>query len=231
MSLNKKDNFLAINIAHVKIDEESQRAVLAVLQSGQLVQGVKVEEFEEKFASYIGSKHAVAVNSGTAALHAGLLAAGIGEGDEVITTPFSFVASTNCILFCGAVPIFVDINDQTFNIAPELIEEKISPKTKAIIIVHLYGQPCDMDNILTLCKKHNLVLIEDACQSHGAEYDRHKVGSFGIGCFSFYATKNMVTGEGGMITTNDKDLAYKAKMLRHHGQHQSSLSPDSLNAI
>ena len=209
-----------ISITNVQIDDESQQAVLDVLKSGQLGQGPKVEEFEKAFADYIGTDYAIAVNSGTAALHIGLLAAGIVGGDEVITTPFSFIASANCCLFCSAVPVFVDINDETFDIAPHLIEKKISPKTKAIIIVHLYGQPCDMDEILAICKKHNLVLIEDACQAHGAEYGGHKVGSFGIGCFSFYPTKNMTTGEGGMITTDDEDIARKARMIRQHGQRQ-----------
>jgi perosamine synthetase len=209
-----------ISMTRVQIDDESQQAVLDVLKSGQLAQGSKVEEFEKAFADYIGTNYAIAVNSGTAALHVALMASGIGQGDEVITTPFSFIATANCCLFCGAVPVFVDINDDTFNIAPQLIEKKITPKTKAIIIVHLYGQPCDMDEILAICKKHNLVLIEDACQAHGAEYGGHKTGSFGTGCFSFYPTKNMTTGEGGMITTDDEDVAQQARLIRQHGQIQ-----------
>jgi len=209
-----------ITMNSVKIEDESLKAVQDVLKSGQLAQGPKVEEFEKAFADYIGTKYAIAVNSGTAALHVGLLAAGIVGGNEVITTPFSFIATANCCLFCGAVPVFVDIDDKTFNIAPYLIEKKITPKTKAIIIVDLYGQPCDMEEILATCKKHNLVLIEDTCQAHGAEYGGRKVGSFGIGCFSFYPTKNMTTGEGGMITTDDEDLARKARMIRQHGQSQ-----------
>lgn len=204
----------------VQIDNESIQAILDVLKSGQLAQGPKVDEFERAFASYIGTKYAIAVNSGTAALHVGLLAAGIAEGDEVITTPFSFIATANCCLFCGAVPIFVDIDSETYNIASHLIEEKITPKTKAIIIVHLYGQPCDMNEILAICKKYKLMLIEDACQAHGAEYGGYKVGSFGIGCFSFYPTKNMTTGEGGMITTDNEDIALKARKIRQHGQSQ-----------
>jgi len=218
--LGIRDKVSVISMNNVHIDDESMQAVLDVLKSGQLAQGPKVEEFEKAFADYIGTNYAIAVNSGTAAIHVGLLAAGIAEGDEVITTPFSFISTANCCLFCGAVPVFVDINKETFDIAPHLIEKKISPKTKAIIIVHLYGQPCDMDEILEICKKHDLVLIEDACQAHGAEYNGQKVGSFGIGCFSFYPTKNMTTGEGGMITTNDEDIARKARMIRHHGQSQ-----------
>jgi len=218
--LGIKNRISEISTTSVTVDNESMQAILDILKSGQLAQGPKVEEFETKFADYIGTKYAIALNSGTAALHVSLLAAGITRGDEVITTPFSFISTANCCLFCGAVPIFVDINDETFNISPYLIEKKITTKTKAIIIVDLYGQPCDMDEILGICKRHNLVLIEDACQAHGAEYNGHKVGSFGIGCFSFYPTKNMTTGEGGMITTNDEGIARKARMIRQHGQSQ-----------
>jgi dTDP-4-amino-4,6-dideoxygalactose transaminase len=207
-------------MANIQIDDETMRAVMDVLKSGQLAQGPKVEEFEKAFAGYTGTKYAIAVNSGTAALHVGLLAAGIENGDEVITTPFSFIATANSCLFCGALPVFADIDEATFNISQRLIEKKITAKTKAVIIVDLYGQPCDMDEIVTLCKKYNLVLIEDACQAHGAEFGRRKVGSFGIGCFSFYPTKNMITGEGGMITTDDEDIARKARMIRQHGQSQ-----------
>ena len=209
-----------INIAAPQIGNDEFEAVRKVLESGMLAQGPKVEEFEKGFANYIGTKYAVAVNSGTAALHIALLAAGIGPGDEVITTPFSFIASSNAALFCGAKPVFVDIDEKTLNINPKLIEQKITPKTKALIVVHLYGQTCDMDEILKICKKHNLILIEDACQSHGAEYKGQKVGSFGIGCFSFYPTKNMTTSEGGMITTNDEIIARQTRMLRQHGQSQ-----------
>jgi perosamine synthetase len=209
-----------ISMAGVSIDEESIQAVLEVLKSGQIAQGPRVEEFEKAFAGYIGAKYAVAVNSGTAALHVALMAAGIGQGTEVITTSFSFIATANCCLFVGAKPVFADIDEKTFNISPQSIEKKITPKTKAVIIVDLYGQACDMDEITALCRKHNLVLIEDACQAHGAEYKGRKVGSFGIGCFSFYPTKNMTTGEGGMITTSDGEIVRKAKLARQHGQSQ-----------
>ncbi len=198
-------------------------AVTKVLDSGVLAQGPKSEEFEAAFASYIGTKYAVAVNSGTAALHVALLASGIGEGDEVITSPFSFIATANAILFCGAKPIFVDIDEDTFNINSNLIREKITPRTKAILPAHLYGQPCDMKEIINICNEHNLALIEDACQAHGAEYTGRKVGSFGVGCFSFYPTKNMTTGEGGMITTDNQDVAEKARMIRNHGQREKYL--------
>lgn len=209
-----------ISIAKPSIGKDEINAVTEVLKSGRLTQGAKVKEFEEKFAKYIGTKHAIATSSGTTALHVALLAAGIRAGDEVITTPFSFIASANCILFCGAKPVFVDIDDLTFNINSKLIEQKITEKTKAIIPVHLYGQACDMDRIMEIAKKHNLYVIEDACQAHGALYKGKKVGSFGLGCFSFYGTKNITTGEGGMITTNDDVIAEKARMIREHGAKQ-----------
>ena len=209
-----------ISIASVHIDNESINAVVEVLKSGQIAQGPKTEEFEKAFGDYIGVKNAIAVNSGTAALHTAMIAAGISEGDEVITTSFSFIATANCCLFVGAKPVFADIDEKTFNISPEQIEKKITAKTKAIIIVDLYGQPCDMDSIIAICKKNDLVLIEDTCQAHGAEFKGKKVGSFGIGCFSFYPTKNMTTGEGGMITTDDAEISRKAKLVRQHGQSQ-----------
>lgn len=212
-----------IPIAKPIIDEDEINAVVAVLRSGIIGQGRKVEEFEEAFAGFMGAKYAVAVNSGTAALHIALLAQGIGEGDEVITSPFTFIASANSILFTGAKPVFADIEEETFNIAPDSIVEKITPRTKAIMPVHLYGQPCEMKKIMGIADEHKLAVIEDACQAHGAEYEGKSVGSFGTGCFSFYPTKNMTTGEGGMITTNNKDIAQKARMTRSHGQRERYL--------
>jgi perosamine synthetase len=209
-----------IPIAKPIIGEDEISAVTAVLRSGIIAQGKKVEEFEEAFAEFIGTKYAVAVNSGTAALHIAFLSHGIGEGDEVITSPFTFIATANSILFTGAKPVFADIEEDSFNIASDSIDEKITPRTKAIMPVHLYGQPCDMKRIMRIAQEHGLIVIEDACQAHGAGYERKKVGSFGTGCFSFYPTKNMTTGEGGMITTNDKDIAQKARMIRSHGQRQ-----------
>jgi len=211
-----------IPIAKPIIDEDEISAVTVVLRSGIIAQGRKVEEFEEAFAQFIGTRYAVAVNSGTAALHIALLTHEIGKGDEVITSPFTFIATANSILFTGAKPVFADIEEDSFNIAPDSITEKITPRTKAIMPVHLYGQPCDMKRIMRIAQEHGLVIIEDACQAHGAEYGK-KVGSFGTGCFSFYPTKNMTTGEGGMITTNDKDIAQKARMIRSHGQRQRYL--------
>jgi perosamine synthetase len=212
-----------IPIAKPIIGEDEISAVTAILKSGIIAQGRKVEEFEEAFAGFIGTKYAVAVNSGTAALHIALLSYGIGEESEVITSSFTFIATANSILFTGAKPVFVDIEEDTFNIAPDSIGEKITPRTKAIMPVHLYGQPCDMKKIMRIAQERGLTVIEDACQAHGAEYEGKKVGSFGTGCFSFYPTKNMATGEGGMITTNDKDIAQKARMIRSHGQRQRYL--------
>ena len=208
-----------IPIAKPLIGDEEKKAVLEVLDSGVIAQGKKVAEFEEKFAAYCGTKHAVAVNSGTAALHVALMAAGVGEGDEVITTPFSFIATGNSILFCGAKPVFADIDERTYNISSASIAEKITDKTKAVMPVHLFGQPCDMDEINKLAKEYGLKVIEDACQCHGAEYKSKKVGSLGdAGGFSFYPTKNMTTSEGGMITTDDDKLAEMARIYRNHGQ-------------
>jgi dTDP-4-amino-4,6-dideoxygalactose transaminase len=199
------------------IGEEEKQAVMAVLESGMLAQGPRTAELEEKFADLCGVKHAVATTSGTTALHVALLAHDIGPGDEVITTPFTFIASANSVLFTGAKPVFVDIEPDTFNIDPALIEQAITSGTKAIMPVHLFGHMCDMESITHIADKHNLVIIEDACQAVNATFNGQKAGSFGTGCFSLYATKNLMSGEGGMITTNDAAVAEKCRMLRNHG--------------
>lgn len=209
-----------IPIAKPIIGEEEIHAVTDVLKSGVIAEGQKVKDFETAFADYIGTDHAVAVNSGTAALHVALLSHDIGKGDEVITTPFSFIATANSVLFTGANPVFADIKEDTFNIDPESIANKITSKTKAIIPVHLYGQSADMKPIMEIAEENDLIVLEDACQAHGAAYDGKKVGSFGTGTFSFYPTKNMTTGEGGIITTNDKKVAERARMIRSHGSKQ-----------
>ncbi len=192
-------------------------AVNRVLRSGQIAQGPSVREFEATFASICGVREAVAVNSGTAALFIALVAHGIGHGDEVITTPFTFAATANAILMTGARPVFVDIRESDFNIDPELIPPRITPRTKAIIPVHLYGHPADMTQISEIAERHSLAIIEDACQAHGAQWRDRTVGSFGTGCFSFYPTKNMTTAEGGMVTTNDTRIADHLRLLRNHG--------------
>jgi len=206
-----------IPIARPQIGKEEKQAVLEVLESGMLAQGSKVLEFEERFANFVGAKYAMAVSSGTAALHLSLLAHGVGPGDEVITSPFSFIASANAILFVGATPVFVDIEPDYFCLDPALIEKKISKKTKAIIPVDLYGHPCQIKEILKIAREHNLVVVEDACQAHGAAVGGKRVGSFTTTCFSFYPTKNMTTGEGGMVTTNSHQIAERINLLREHG--------------
>jgi perosamine synthetase len=212
-----------IPIAKPLLDENEIEAVSNVLRSGIIAEGAHVGEFEATFADYIGVEHAVAVNSGTAALHASLLAHGIGAGDEVITTSFSFIATANSILFTGAKPVFADIESETFNIDADSIVDKITPKTKALMPVHLYGHAAQMKAIMDIAEDHKLIVIEDACQAHGATYGGKKVGSFGTGSFSFYPTKNMTTSEGGMITTDDKRVVERARMIRSHGSKQRYL--------
>jgi len=203
------------------IGKEEIDAVTKVLESGMLAQGPVVEKLEKNFAKFCGVKYVVALNSGTAALHTVLHSLGIGPGDEVITTAFSFVATANSILMVGAKPVFVDIEPDTFNINPKLIEAKITKKTKAIIAVDLYGQPANYNEINKIAKKHKLFVIEDAAQSIGARYYGKMSGNLAdIACFSLYASKNIISGEGGMIATNNKNLDYKARLFRHHGQDE-----------
>jgi len=209
-----------IPISKPMIGEAEKKAVLEVLDSGMLAQGPRTAEFERRFAEVCDVEHAIATSSGTTALHLALLANGIGQGDEVITTPFTFIASANSILFAGAKPIFVDIEEDTFNIDVGLIEEAITPRTKAIMPVHLYGCMCDMDGIMTIAERHGLKIIEDACQAVGATHNGHRAGSLGTGTFSLYATKNVMSGEGGMITTNDEALAQQCRMMRNHGMQR-----------
>ncbi len=201
------------------IDENDINSVLDVLHSDYLTTGPKISEFEKKVANYVGAKYAVAVNSGTAALHIACLAAGISKGDEVITTPITFAATSNCVLYCGGIPIFADIDADTYNIAPWDIERKITDKTKAIIPVHYAGQPCDMDKIMLIAKKYNLVVIEDAAHALGASYRSKMIGSniSDMVCFSFHPVKPITTGEGGMVTTNSKELYKRLILFRGHG--------------
>jgi perosamine synthetase len=206
-----------ISIAKPIIGKDEEEAILEVIASGQLVQGPKVREFEARFAELCGVEHAVATSSGTTALHIAMLAHQIGPSDEVITSPFSFIASANCVLYVGAHPVFVDIEPDFFTIDPAKVEERITKNTKAIIPVHLYGQSCDMDAIVEIAQKHNLAIIEDACQAHGATYKGRPIGSFGTACYSLYATKNITTIEGGMLVTNDPQIAERARLIRSHG--------------
>ncbi|MFZ2410165.1 MAG: DegT/DnrJ/EryC1/StrS family aminotransferase, partial [Candidatus Methanoperedens sp.] len=208
-----------IPLAQPDIGEEDIRLVNEVLRSGWLSMGPKVGEFEEKFAGYIGTKHAIAVNSGTSGLHLCVRALGIKKGDEVITTPFSFVASSNCILFEGGKPVFVDIDPDTLNIDVQRIEDAITKDTKAILPVHVFGQPCEMDAIMEIAEEHNLAVIEDACEAIGAEYNGRKAGTFGdASVFAFYPNKQMTTGEGAMIVTDDDELANMFRSMRNQGR-------------
>ncbi|UCD03764.1 MAG: UDP-4-amino-4,6-dideoxy-N-acetyl-beta-L-altrosamine transaminase [Candidatus Woesearchaeota archaeon] len=200
------------------IEEEEINEVVDTLKSGWITTGPKTKKFEEEFSKYTNSKYSIAVNSCTAALHIALDSIGIKKGDEIITSPFTFAATGEVICYFDAKPVFVDIKEDTYNIDPKKIEAKITSKTRAIIPVHYGGQPCDMDEIMAIAKKHNLKVIEDAAHAIGAEYKGKKIGNVGdITAFSFYATKNMTTGEGGMVTTNDKEYAKKMNILRLHG--------------
>lgn len=207
-----------ITIATPLLGSEEEAAIQKVIASGQLAQGENVALFEQQFAELCHVKEAVAVSSGTAALHLALLAHDIGPGDEVITTAFSFAATANVILLTGATPVFVDIDPETYTVDPYQMEAAITSQTKALLPVHLYGHPCDISNMEQLAHEHSLALIEDACQAHAASVHGKPTGSFGTGCFSFYATKNMTTGEGGMITTDNHKIAERVRLLRNHGQ-------------
>jgi perosamine synthetase len=224
ISINGGTNVDTIPVARPAIGQEEISAVTSVLESGMLASGERVMEFEKKFADFCGSNHAVAINNGTAALHAALLAAGIGPGDEVIVPAFTFVATASAVAMCGAKPVFADVDEKTFNISPQQVTEKITPKTKAVIGVHLFGQPCDIEALQEICESKSLKFIEDAAQAHGALYKNAKAGSFGhLACFSFYATKNMITGEGGMVTTSDKTYNARLRLLINHGQSEKYL--------
>lgn len=204
---------------YAAIQDKVEKEVIDVMRSGSYILGKHNKAFEQEMADFVGVKYSVALNSGTDALHLALRALDIGAGDEVITVAFTFVATTEAIGIVGAKPVFVDINPDTFNMDADLIEEKITSKTKAILPVHLYGQPCDMEKIMAIAKKYNLYVIEDCCQAIGAEFKGKKVGSFGdIGCFSFYPTKNLGTmGDGGLAVTNSEVLKDRMIALRNHG--------------
>ncbi|VVB86768.1 UDP-4-amino-4-deoxy-L-arabinose--oxoglutarate aminotransferase [uncultured archaeon] len=208
----------SIPIAKPIITNEELKAIAEVLKSGMLAQGKAVGDFEKSFSDYIDVKNAIAVGNGTIALDLALKSLNIKEGDEIITTPFTFIATANSILFQKAKPVFADVEERTFNIDPDEILNKITGKTKAIIGVHLFGHPFNVKAISEICEDHKLSLVEDCAQAHGAEYEHKRVGGFGTGCFSFYPTKNITTGEGGIITTNDGKNAELCRLLRNHGQ-------------
>jgi dTDP-4-amino-4,6-dideoxygalactose transaminase len=211
--------FVDLKAQYASIKPEVNAAIQGILDSCQFTLGSEVAAFEEEFASYSQAKFGIGVNTGTSALHLALLAANVGPGDEVITVPFTFVASVSAIHYTGATPVFVDIDPKTYTMDPALLEAAITKKTKAIIPVHLYGQPADMDPILAIAKKHGLIVIEDACQAHGAEYKGKRAGSIGdMGAFSFYPGKNLgAYGEGGMVTTSNPEFTRTIRMLRDWG--------------
>ena len=205
------------------IEEAEINEVVASLRSGWLSTGPKVARFEKLFRAYIGLKHALALNSCTAGIHLSLLVSGVGLGDEVITTPLTFAASANAIIHTGAKPVFVDIELPSMNMNPDLIEDKITEKTKAIIPVHFAGRPCNMDKIMEIAKKYNLTVIEDASHAIEARYHGMKIGAIGdLTCFSFYVTKNIVTGEGGMVTTDNDKFAEKIQIYSLHGMNKGA---------
>ena len=208
--------FVDLKAQYRSIKSEVHEAIDRVLESQHFVLGPEVKAFEDEFARFAGAQHAVGVNTGTSALHLSLLAAGIGPGDEVITVPFTFVATVAAIVYCGATPVLVDIDPVTYTMDPRQIEAAITPRTKAILPVHLYGQVADMDPIMDIARQHDLRVIEDACQAHGAEYRGRRAGSIGdLAAFSFYPGKNLgAYGEGGAVTTNNSDYARTIRMLR-----------------
>lgn len=211
--------FVDLKRQYLEIKEEILSAVERVFDSTQFVLGKEVAAFEDEFAGYCGVRHGVAVNTGTSALHLALLAAGIGTGDEVITVPLTFVATAAAIGYTGAKPVFVDVDPVTYTMDPAAIEAAITPRTKAVLPVHLYGQAADMDPILAIARRHRLLVIEDAAQAHGAEYKGRRCGSMGdLGCFSFYPGKNLgAYGEGGLVTTGNPEFVRKIRMLRDWG--------------
>jgi dTDP-4-amino-4,6-dideoxygalactose transaminase len=212
--------FLDLRAHHAPLRAQFLAAIAEVVDSGAFAGGPFVARFEKEFAAYCGTREAIGVGNGTDALWLALLALGIGPGDEVITVPMTFMATTEAISYCGARPVFVDIDSRTYTMDPKLLEPAITPETKAIVPVHLLGQCADMDPILEIAKRHNIPVVEDACQAHGASYKGRRAGNLGVaGCFSFYPGKNLgAFGEAGAITTNDSDLATRIRMYRDHGQ-------------
>ena len=207
-----------IPLSRPQIDADDVAAVVAVLESGMLAQGAQVAAFESEFSATVDRRACVAVNSGTSALHIGMLAAGVGPGDDVIVPALSFGATANAVALCGATPVFADIDPATFNLDPVAAADAVTERTTAIIVVHLYGQPAKMDALADLARDRRLVLIEDAAQAHGATFADRAVGAFGdVAAFSFYPTKNMTTGEGGMIVTPHEEVANRARLLRNQG--------------
>jgi dTDP-4-amino-4,6-dideoxygalactose transaminase len=212
-----------ISLADLAVGEDEQQRIDDVIESGMLTRGSATQDFEEGFAAFCGTDHGIATSNGTTALHAAFHALGIGEGDRVLTTPFSFAASTNAIRLCGATPVFADIDPETYNLHPQAAEEVLrQQEVDAILVVHAYGLPAEMSAFVDLADKYNVALVEDAAEAHGAEYDGQRAGSIGdAGCFSFYATKNMTTGEGGMVVTDRDDVAKGVRQFINHGRNEN----------
>jgi dTDP-4-amino-4,6-dideoxygalactose transaminase len=206
-----------IPIAKPILGAEEQRALAAVVESGALAMGPRVAAFEERFAGITGARHAIAVSSGTASLHLALLAHGVGPGDEVITTSFTFIATVHAILMVGARPVFADIDPVTFNLEPDAVAARVGPRTKAILAVHLFGHPARLDELAAIAESRGIPLLQDAAQAVGARYRGRSIGSEGTACFSLYATKNLMCGEGGMVVTDDAEVAERVRLLRNHG--------------
>ena len=208
-----------IPLSRPMLGPEEMSAVASVLASGQLAQGPRVEEFERAFAAYVGTREAVAVSSGTEALRLALIAIGVEPGDEVVVPALTFLATASSVLMCGATPVVADVGERTFCLDPDSAAKAMTDRTRAVVPVHLYGHPADLDPLMEMCEARGVVLVEDAAQAHGARHRGRMAGSIGTaGCFSFYPTKNMTTGEGGMVTTNDAELASRVRLLRQHGQ-------------
>jgi dTDP-4-amino-4,6-dideoxygalactose transaminase len=220
MGQKQRVPFLDLSLQHRNLHSEITEVVSETIDRGDFILGASLDEFEREFARYCDCEFAIGLNSGTAALHLALASVGVGAGDEVITVPNSFIATVESIMYTGATAVLADVDPVTFCLDPARFEAAITPRTKAVIPVHLYGQPCDMESISSIAKRHGIAVIEDACQAHGATLGGRKVGSFGIAAaFSFYPTKNLGTiGDGGAVTTNDPELAKKMRALRHHGQ-------------
>ena len=219
--------FLDLSLQHRALRSEIDAVVQRTLDRGDFILGSALGDFEHEFARYCDCEHAIGVSSGTAALHLALVALGVGPGDEVITVPNSFIATVESILYTGATAVLVDVDPETFCLDPTQLERAMTPRTKVIIPVHLYGQPCDMESIMSIAAQYGVAVVEDACQAHGATFVGRKMGSFGhAAAFSFYPTKNLGTiGDGGALTTNDADIAEKVRALRHHGQFEPNVFP------
>ncbi len=218
----------SIPLSSPDITEREVELVNQVLRTPYLSRGPMIERFEAAVASFVGARHAVAVSSGTAGLHLAVLAAGLGPGDEVVTTPFSFVASANCALYVGATPVFADVDPLTLNLDSDQVEAAITPHTRALLPVHIFGQPCAMDRLMEMARKHGLIVIEDVCEALGAEFQGQQVGTFGAcGVFAFYPNKQMTTGEGGMLVTDDGEWAALFRSLRNQGRDDASTGPST----